>query len=487
MSDPFIGRSRELASLRAEFARAAPSLVIVYGRRRIGKSTLLREAARQGPEVYYQATKLDGAISLGQFQEQIASTLGEDPRQDGIADWLGTLRFLARLAERDARGLVVTLDEFPYLVEADSALPSVIQKFWDSGYARSGQLKLVLCGSAIAQMQDLLAERNPLYGRKTLALDVGPLSLREAAEFFPDWSDEDRVIAYAIFGGIPYYLEMCDPHRSLWDNVHDLLLTRTGRLVDEPTLILGSEVTDPRRHASILLAVASGCTTLGQIAGRVKEANGSSGLTTYIERLSSLRLMRRENSVDATPRERDSRYVVTDPFLAFWHRFVQPSLSPIGRDHGREVLERRIRPGISEYMGMAFEEICREYVREHLQELTGVPAQVVGGLWGRPDFDLDVAGVDLDGSGVFGECKWTTQPIDMEVLGKLRRRVEEVRYGSEGPARHLLLFGRAGVDPEVAAEAARDPSLHVVSLGDLLRPRTEDLTDDEDAAAAPRI
>lgn len=117
-----------------------------------------------------------------------------------------------------------------------------------------------------------------------------------------------------------------------------------------------------------------------------------------------------------------------------------------------------------------------------------MPAQVVGGLLGgRSDFDLDVAGVDLDGSGIFGECKWTAQPIGMGILGKLRRRVEEVRYGGDGPGRHLLLFGRSGMDTEVAAEAASDPRLHVVSLGDLLRPRTHELTDDEDATAAPRI
>ncbi len=468
---PFVGRGRELDAVREEFSRPVPSLVIVFGRRRIGKSTLLREAARGRAEVYYQATKLDSAISLGQFQEQITNALGADPRADGIADWLGTFRFLVRVAEARSPGLVVTLDEFPYLVEADPALPSVIQQFWDSGYPSRGNLKLVLCGSAVAQMQDLLAERNPLYGRKTLSLDVGPLPLREAAEFFPNWSDEDRVTAYAIFGGIPYYLEMCDPERSLWDNVHDLLLTRTGRLVDEPGLILGSEVKDPRRHASILLAVASGCTTLGEIAGRVKEANGSSGLTTYIERLASLRLLRREHSIDATPRERDSRYVVSDPFLAFWHRFVQPSLSAIARDFGREVLVRRIRPAMGEYMGLAFEEICREYVRNFLQELTGVPAHEVGGLWGRADFDIDVAGSALDGSALFGECKWTAQPVTSGVLRLLRERVSTVEYGRGAPARHLLLFAKEGFHPEVSAEAEQERDLHLVSLSDLLRPR----------------
>ncbi|WP_455963816.1 hypothetical protein [Methylorubrum aminovorans] len=130
---------------------------------------------------------------------------------------------------------------------------------------------------------------------------------------------------------------------------------------------------------------------------------------------------------------------------------MQPSLSPMARDHGREVLERRIRPGMSEYMGQPTRRSTASTSGGTSINSRACPPRSSAGFWGGSDFDLDVAGVDLDGSGIFGECKWTAQPIGMGILGKLRRRVEEVRYGGDGPGRHLLLFGRSGKDRDDAA------------------------------------
>jgi AAA+ ATPase superfamily predicted ATPase len=196
-----------------ELATDKASLAIVYGRRRIGKSTLIREAIKNRTHIFYQATRVTSSLNLESFKAEVAHGRGVDDLLTGLGDWLAVLHYLARAAEQKP-GLTIVLDEFPYLVDADCALPTIVQKFWDSGAARAGNLKLLLCGSMIAQMEALLAERNPLYGRKTLVLDLGPLSFREAAHFVR-YSAEKKLLTCGVFGGTPFYLEQLRDSESL--------------------------------------------------------------------------------------------------------------------------------------------------------------------------------------------------------------------------------------------------------------------------------
>lgn len=453
----FIGRAQELSRLRKEFAANRPSLLVVYGRRRIGKSTLLREAAKGRPHVLYQATRVTAALNLEALKAEIARSLGADDLLSGLGDWLGVLTYLARKAE-DTPGLVVVLDEFPYLVEVDPSLPSVIQKFWDAGSPAAGRLNLVLCGSLIAQMEDLLAERNPLYGRQTLAMDVQPLPLRDAADFFPGHSSEERVLAHGIFGGIPFYLRLCDPGASIEENVSNLLLADAGPLVDEPNVLLQSELRETQRYASILAAIADGCTKLGEINGRVREIKDATSLSPYVERLERMRLVRPVRSMDAEPKSRDRRYFVADPLMAFWHRFVRPNMSSVAQGFGAEVWRHQVAPRLDEFMGGAFEEICREHARRHSQERLPAPAQEIGQIWGA-DYDIDIAGRLLDGSMLYGECKWRRGEVGEDVLDTLIRRAGKTVYGSGTQRRHFTLYARAGFKAGVRERAAADEGI----------------------------
>ena len=450
----FIGRAQELSRLRKEFDTNRHSLLVVYGRRRIGKSTLLREAARDRPHVLYQATRVTSALNLEALKAEIARSLGGDDLLNGLGDWLGVLTYLARKAEEMA-GLVVVLDEFPYLVDVDPSLPSVLQKFWDSGSAATGRLNLVLCGSLIAQMEDLLAERNPLYGRQTLAIDVQPLPLRDAGAFFPGYSSEERVLTYGIFGGVPFYLRLCDPDASPEENIVNLLLTDAGPLVDEPNVLLQSELRETQRYASILAAIADGCTKAGEINGRVRDIKDSVSLSPYMERLERMRLVRAVRSMDAEPKSRDRRYFVNDPLIAFWHRFVRPNMSSVAQGFGADIWRHQVAPRLDEFMGGAFEEICREHARKHSQERLPAPAQEVGQLWGA-DYDIDVAGRLLDGSMLYGECKWRRGEVGEDVLNTLIGRAEKTAYGRGEDRRHFLLYARTAFKPGVLERAAAD-------------------------------
>lgn len=463
----FIGRSNELRALHQEFDRPRPSLIVVLGRRRAGKSSILTKAAEGRTSVYYQATKATTSSNIGFVKDAMAQVLGDDPLLASLTDWQGLLAYCERAAAGSFPGLVVMLDEFPYLCEADAALPSIFQAFWDRVRANGTPLNLLLCGSKISFMEGLLAERNPLHGRQTLRLDVDPLPYRDAAQFFPNWSADDCLLTYGVFGGIPYYLDLCDPDLTLADNVRQLVLAKGAPLADEPDNLLQAEFRDVARYASLLRAVADGCTDSGQIIGRVKEFANASNLASYVSKLEGLRLIRIVRSLDATERERDRRYYLDDPFLAFWYRFCLPNRSALAAGHGEDVWKHRIAPKLSDYMGDLFEWICRDHARLHAQEVLSSPVQAVGQIWAA-DYDIDVAGELLDGSMLFGECKWWKDPVGEGVLDRLLECSEKTSYGRGNLRRSYILYSRNGFTADVKTRASANPDIHMFTPIELL-------------------
>jgi AAA+ ATPase superfamily predicted ATPase len=468
----FIGRKNELADLAKEFAADRPSLIIMYGRRRIGKSTLIQEATKNLPSIYFQATKGLASDNLDLFKVAAIAAVGDDGVIGEMPNWFTMLNHLAGMAERRP-GMVVTLDEFPFLCEADQAMPSIVQKFWDSKAPQRGNLKLILCGSIIAHMSELLAERNPLYGRHSAVFDIEPLPLRDAAAFFPSWSAEDIVTAYGILGGVPYYLETFDAAVSLERNIIDTLLARRGKLADEPSYLMASEMPGTPRFHSIMQAIADGCTKSAEIRQRVTGGVGDKDISWYLHRLIGLRIVRAEKSMDASPRERDRRYVLDDPLIAFWFRFVRPALSAIRLGRGEQVYRTRIMPSLADYMGDAFEEICRKHVRLYAEEF--LPTAVAGGLgddvgkiW-ADDYDIDVAARLLDGTAVFGECKWRNQSMGASVLTHLIDCASRTRFGAEANHRHFMLFSKSGFAAGLIKQATGDRQVHLLTPNILVR------------------
>ncbi len=254
----FIGREREVAALTRILTTSKPALVVLYGRRRVGKSTLLRHVVRNFDAIYYQATRVADGDNQDLFKRVTASVLGTDPILAGVTSWEGLLNYLAQHAGRRGRPLIVILDEFPYLCEGNAGLPSIVQKVWDGIRERRIPLVLVLCGSRISFMETLLAERNPLHGRQSAEFVIQPLTYREAARFVPRWSVEDRLRLFGVFGAMPYYLSLLDPATSLAANVQRLLLNEGAPLREEPTHLLQAELNQIARYASILRAIADG-------------------------------------------------------------------------------------------------------------------------------------------------------------------------------------------------------------------------------------
>jgi len=357
----FIGREAE-ARVLAELAESGkPELFVLYGRRRVGKTELLQQFCRGRRAVYFLAAQVRERDSLRSFRDALVECL-EDPLAGSVEfpDWSAALQFVAERAKEGR--LVVVLDEFPYLCEASPGLPSEIQRFWDTRGKKS-DLMLVLCGSQVSFMEkEVLAERSPLFGRRTAQRRLEPLAPSDAIAFFPRWTMEDRVLAYSILGGMPAYLRRFDDSRSLPENLMRECLRPEGYLFDEVQFLLRSELSNPATYNSILAALARGVDKVGDIALAV--GVDSAHANKYLSTMREMRLVERDVPLtDPDPlRSRRGTYRIADRFLAFHFRHVQPHASLVHAGRGSRVFEEFLLPDTARLR----DDALVEFILEHL-------------------------------------------------------------------------------------------------------------------------
>ena len=412
----FVNRETELDLLDSRFSGESAELIVIYGRRRLGKSALIREAV-QGREdaLYWQATEETADAQLANFVEAASETF--PILEDIQRDWEALLRALGR---EDA---VVVLDEFPYLVESDDALPSKLQRVWDT-HLEETNTTLVLVGSSISIMEDkVLSGGSPLYGRRTATIDLPPLTLADAQQFYPA-DDPDTIIqAWSIFGGTPYYLQALTPSHSLAENVQSHILSEYGILHNEPEFLLRTEfgIREPQTYYTILRAIATGKRAANEIA--TFAGVDSNALGSYLSKLRRLRLVERDIPVTANPNAtRKSRYRLTEPLFRFWFRYVYGQQSTLAQ-LGENAYEQVVEPTFSEYMGTMFEQVCQNA----LPSL--IPKTYRGiGYWWHQQHELDVVGLASDGTLVAGECKYTTREMTEGDLADLERATSAVQW-----------------------------------------------------------
>jgi AAA+ ATPase superfamily predicted ATPase len=463
----FLDRARELEWLAERHESGQAELLVLYGRRRTGKSALLEEFCRHRPHVYFLASQVREPDNLDQFRQALAAAHPDPVLQSmRFNSWDTALAYVTQLAA--GRGFIVVLDEFPYLCQGNPALPSLLQRWWDTA-GRSSQIMLVLCGSQISFMErDVLAERSPLFGRRTGQTQLRPLLPWDAALFFPQWSDRDRLSAYGMLGGIPAYLERFDAGQTLKANLMREALRPQGSLYDEVTFLLRTELTEVSTYLSVLKAVGGGATRLTEIAGR--SAVPATAASRYLGILRELGLVRRDVPFTEPRPEKSKRgvYVIADPFVSFWCRFILPYQSLIQAGQGQTVWREFIRPQLDTHLGFIFEEVCRQYVLHRWGDAHGEAPVRVGRTWAA-DHDVDVAADLRSGSRrrlLVGECKWWRKPVGGNVLGELRRKAGQLAVPAGGELQ-LALFSLSGFTPELRA-AAEHEGVILVSAADIL-------------------
>ncbi|WP_136602882.1 ATP-binding protein [Salinigranum halophilum] len=460
MSRPrFVDREDELETLKNAFQSDTSELVVIYGRRRLGKSALVREATDEVENgVYWQATEETPDVQLSDFVDAASETfpLLEDIQRD----WEALLRALGR---HDA---VVVLDEFPYLVQSNDALPSKVQRVWDMHLEETG-MTLVLVGSSISVMEDkVLGGGSPLYGRRTAAIDLPPLSIRDARPFYPGDDPDTTIQSWGVFGGTPYYLRALDPSATLAKNIQSVLLSEHGVLHNEPEFLLRTEfgIREPQTYYTILRAIATGKRETNEIAGFAGVDSNSLG--SYLSKLRRLRLIERDIPVTANPNAtRKSRYRLNEPLFRFWFRYVYGQtgkLVQLGDDAYEEVVE----PTFSDYLGPMFELICQDA----LPSLVPKTYQGIGYWWHR-DHELDVVGLGSDGTLVAGECKYTAREMTEGDLADLERAAKEVQWtpdGSQEVTYHYCCFCRSGFSDGLQNAASERDDLSLFTPAEIV-------------------
>lgn len=433
----FHDRAAELDALETAFESHGPAFYVVYGRRRVGKTALLKEFCADRPHIYFLAAQEAEERQREKFVETIAAHFGDRvPRIDG---WDDALEYLGeRLA---GERLVVVVDEFPYLLEENDSLTSYLQSFVDERLSETESM-LVLCGSSVSVMEsDVLGHESPLYGRRTGQIDLQPFSFRQARDVI-EYALPTAIRSYAVTGGTPMYLNLFDYEDSLAENVRHQVLSPTAVLYNEPEFLLRTELRNPARYMSILEAVATGHTTPNEIAGATGVDVGP--LSKYLQTLRRLRLLERRVPVTASAKgSKRSRYRVADEFLRFWFRFVEPNRSGIEEAPG-VVYEGTIEPNLPDYVATTFEDVCREATWEAIRRGELGPYAEVGEWWYGED-EIDVAALAPDADRLLlAECKWTTEPVGRSLASELEEKAERVRWGPDDRDEEFALFSKNG-------------------------------------------
>ena len=450
----FIDRHQELAALEQMFQSELAEFFVLYGRRRVGKTELLTQFCKDKRSIYFLASQLKERDHLRQLTET-ARHLFDDPLLQTLVfdDWEAALVYFAQQSEKER--LILVLDEFQYLCEDNTALPSLIQRFWDL-HGKHSKLFLILCGSQVSFMeQEVLAERSPLYGRRTGQLRLMPLSYRDSGYFFPEYSAKEKLMAYGILGGIPAYLNrftlyasnlsQTAPQRTLEQCIKNELLTPQAYLFDEVNFLLRTELREPRTYASLLQVIAGGATRLNEISQRV--GLDSTHANRYLSVLRELGLVKRETPVSerAPEKSRKGFYKIEDNYVKFWFRFVLPNRSLIESGNADLVYQQMIAPNLPHYMGEIFEDICRQYVGRYWEEKLKIAPKQVGAHWGT-DFEIDILTENVDGSHWFGECKWWNVPVGENILNHLIGNATKVPDQWRRNPRYILFSANGFTD-----------------------------------------
>jgi AAA+ ATPase superfamily predicted ATPase len=467
----FIDRETELEALDTLLRRPAAQFAVLYGRRRVGKTTLILEWARRSglPFVYWVAARESSALLLRSFSQAIYNHAHPDTG-NGItrpADPLFTyptweMAFREAAALGQDRQTILVMDEFPYAAQSESALPSLLQNAWDHAF-KPTQTALVLAGSQVGMMIDLLGYHAPLYGRMTAQLDLKPLPFRALAQFYPRYSTAERVAVYAILGGIPAYLEKFDDRLSLSQNVREQIFSISSIFQNEALFLLQDEVREVSNYLAVIRAIGEGAHTLDAIAKSCGLAKNH--VSTYLARLQDLAFVRREVPVTVPPGKRTTqgRYVLSDAYLRFYFRFVAPNQVLVEQGLLNR-LWRLISEEMRAFVGMtAFEEICRTWTLQQAAS-AGQPGSAlpfipdaVGRHW-SPDCEIDVAAINWRARQVLlGECKWGVHPVGRDVIRDLiEERGPRVLERLEGDWQaHYVFFARAGFTDAAREDAAR--------------------------------
>lgn len=464
----FVGRESELAKLNGLYEQEGFQMAVVYGRRRVGKTTLINEFCRGKRALSFTALEQSDADNLADFNRSIASFFNLPSSLQGFSTWADALVYIAERAQEER--FIIVFDEFPYAAQRNTALPSVFQVAIDKTLKNTNAL-LILCGSNQGFMEsEVLGRKSPLYGRRTAQIKVEDLGYRDAARMLPGLSAQEAFRFYGCFGGVPYYLQQVDPVLSLKENLARLYFDPMGFLFDEPYGLLRQEFKEPALYSSILRAIASGANRPNQIADRVGMPQTS--LPRYLKALESIGIIRK--AVPFGQNQETSKhgiYRLSEPCYMFWYRFVMPYVSDIESGLGQAVVNALPEEQLNDYLGHRFEELCAEWMAEQAREGNlPIPATSVSSWWGtnpekREQDDIDVLAADrVSKQLIIGECKYREKFNESDEIANLESKRSLIK---EYTATHFMMFTKRALSEATRKKLAARSDWAFVTLDEM--------------------
>lgn len=461
----FVGREKELAELNRLYESDKFEFVVIYGRRRVGKTALINNFVKGKKTIYFTGVESNERLNLENLSRSIFEYSNGIPADTVFSSYQTALEYVFKLSEDDR--IILAIDEYPYVARASKSLASTLQLLIDR-YKDSSKLMLILCGSSMSYMEDeVLAYKAPLYGRRTAQMKILPFDFLESCKYFPGLSDEDKALAYGIVGGTPQYLLQINDELSIEDNIKNIFLNPMSFLYEEPINLLKQEVREPAIYTAVVTAISKGCSRLSEISNKVGEATNV--CSRYIKNLLSLGIIKKETPYG----EKNSKkavYSVADNMFAFWYRFVFDNSSAIAMG-AVDLVYKRIREQLSDHMGKVFEEICAQYLwRQLLSGNSPVEFVSLGRWWGNDPVNKCQAEIDIMGeqdgeTAIIAECKWRNEDVNLDVLEQLIARSTLFRYSKV----HYYLFSKTGFTERCTKRAGEMGNVSLVSYSDIVK------------------
>lgn len=459
----FIDREHELDTLRSEYEKDGSSLVIVYGRRRTGKTALITEFAQQKKALYFLATEESELQNRNLFKEKAAAFINSALLRDAqVSSW--DIIFTAIMEHRFDTKPIIVIDEFQNIGKSNSAFPSVFQRIWDE-LLKDKEVMVILCGSLISMMESqTLSYSSPLYGRRTAQIKLGQIPFRYYIQFFPDADRRKQIERFSVTGGIPKYVEMFSGQEDIYQAIEHSVLNRSSFLYDEPRFLLQQEVSEVGSYFSVIRTIAAGNRKLSAISANLEVK--ATSLTKYLSTLIDLDILEREVPVTEDNPEKSKRglYRIKDNYIRFWFRFIYPNLSYIESGNSALVMDWIRKDLIKQHTAFVYEDICRERLWDmNRDEIWPFKITKIGRYWDK-DTEIDIAAVDLiENNLLVGECKYWQEPVGLNVLIELERKTDKISWRKDCRKEWFVLFSMCGFTEELIESAKSRPDVLLVS------------------------
>lgn len=449
----FVDRELEMETLQNEYERDGSALVVLYGRRRVGKTTLISEFIKGKKALFFLASEEAEAQNRNAFKEKAAEFIDSDLlRSADIKNW--DVLFKAIMDTPFESKPVIVLDEFQYLGKANPAFPSIFQRIWEE-ILKDKSVMVILCGSLISMMESqTLAYGSPLYGRRTAQIRLKQIPFGYYHEFFPNKSRKELIEMYAVTGGVPKYIELFSESKDIYSAIQKCVLNRSGYLYDEPHFLLQQEVSEVGSYFSIIKAIAAGNSKLSAISSILEIK--STSLTKYLKTLIDLDILEREVPITEENPEKSKKglYKIKDNYLRFWFAFVYPNMSFIESGHSRIVMSKIRNSLVKNHIAFVYEDVCKE----RMWDLNGEGAwpfnfTKIGRYWDSKD-EIDIVALDPEGKNlILGECKYWAEPVGVSVLRDLEAKTDSVAWERDNRIVWYVLFSASGFTDELTKEA----------------------------------